>query len=116
MGLRLVAHFYDRTEALIAIGALDAAGVPVFAAGDLILGVQPFHEIAYAGVRIMAAEEDVDAAVAVLREARAKRSFEGERLSTHHFLIPSLLIWFFTGAPMPLRAHRWHDVWRNQRV
>ena len=63
-----------------------------------------------------ATPEDVDAAVAVLREARAKRSFEGERLSTHHFLIPSLLIWFFTGAPMPLRAHRWHDVWRNQRV
>lgn len=117
MGLRLLAHFYDRTEALIARGALDAAGVPVFLMGDAILAVKPFNEIALGGVRLMVTEEDLAAALAVLHEARAKRSFEGERLSTQHLLIPSMLIWFvFLGVPMPLRIHRWFDIERDSPV
>lgn len=116
MGIALIAHYYDRTEGLIATSALDAAGVVTFAMSSEIVGVQPFHEIAYGGYRIYACDEDVAAAVTVLTEARAKPLFGDERLSTHHLLIPSLLITCLFGAPMPLRRHRWHDVTADPRL
>lgn len=43
MGLRLVAHYYDRSEALIACGALEAAGY-------YVNSVRPLHESALAAI------------------------------------------------------------------
>lgn len=45
MGLRLLAHFYERNEALIAAGALEAAGVVVFVDNVTQLTIQPLKEI-----------------------------------------------------------------------
>jgi hypothetical protein len=117
MGLSLVAHYYDRNEALIAVSVLDAAGIAGFLINSTQISVQPFHELALGGFRLMVVDDELEAAVAVLREARNKPLLEGERLSKDHrtgafvalhlsqFLLLGgfLLIW-------PLRTYRWYDV------
>lgn len=117
MGLRLVAHYYDRNEALIAIGALDAAGLAGFLINAAQISVQPFHEVALGGFRLMVVDEELEEAVAVLREALRNPLLEGERLSKNHrtgafialhlsqFLLLGgfLLIW-------PLRTYSWRDT------
>jgi hypothetical protein len=122
MGLRLVAHYYDRNEALIAISALDAAGLAGFLINTAQISVQPFHEVALGGFRLMVVEEELDDAVGVLREARKNPLLTGERLSKNHrtgafvalhlsqFLLLGgfLLIW-------PLRTYRWHEVVADSR-
>jgi len=110
MGLRLVAHFYERNEALIALGVLEAAGLVAFLENQAQMSVLPLEEIARGGYRLMAPQEEVEAAVAVLREARRKRSFEGERLSQRTFLALALLMFFSIGVFLPFRTSKWHDV------
>lgn len=118
MGLRLVAHYYDRVEALVVSSALDAAGVPNFVENFNQMAVKPFEEVALGGYRLMVCEQDLQYALDVLAEARAKRSFEGERLSTYSaFDLSMLLIIVLTiltsipiGIFIPFRWHKWHSV------
>ena len=110
MGLRLVAVFYDRSEAMVAAGALDASGIPTFVQNYWHNSVRPFGEIALGGYRMMVCEEDLAGALAVIEEARAKRSFEGERLTTHALIEVSLLLFVLSGVLIPFRWHRWRDA------
>lgn len=110
MGLRLVAHYYQRNEALIAFGALEAAGVVAFLENQAQNSVLPFEEIARGGYRLMCPEQESNLAVAILEESRRKRSFGGERLSQRTYLALSLLRMAALGMFMPFRTSRWHDV------
>lgn len=117
MGLRLVAHYYDRNEALIAVGALDAAGLAGFLINTAQVSVQPFHEVALGGFRLMVVEEELNDAIAVLEESLRSPLLDGERLSKNHrtglfialhlsqFLVLGgfLLIW-------PLKTYSWHET------
>lgn len=110
MGLRLLAHFHDRNEAIIVRSVLDAAGVAAFAENIEQNSNQPFHQIALGGFRIMVCDEDLDTALAVIEEARRKRSFEGERLSQRTYLALSQMLLLLTGVFLPFRSSTWHDV------
>ena len=110
MGLRLVAHYYDRNEALIVSAALDAAGVPTFLENHEQNANLPFEQIALGGFRVMVCEQDLAAALGVLEEARRASSFEGEQLSQRTFWVPSLLLVLLTGIPLPFRISRWSQA------
>ena len=116
MGLRLVARYYDRSEAVVASAALDAAGMPNWIESFNQIAVQPFWEIALHGYRLMVVEEELAAALSVIEEARRTRSFEGERLSKHHLTLVTFVLFFATGfwfadtLFLPLQRHKWHDV------
>lgn len=109
MAMRLLAHYFDRNEALIVSGVLDAAGVPNFL-NSPALGILPLHDIALGGHRIMVPADEVENAIAVLEEAWRTRSFEGERLSQRSYFAMSFLIYFLMGVPLPFRTSQWHDV------
>ena len=110
MGLRLVAHYYDRNEALIALGAVEAAGLVAFLENQAQMSVVPLEEVARGGYRLMVPEQELDDAIAVLQEARQRRSFEGERLSQRTYIALSLLLLIAIGMFFPFRTSTWHDV------
>lgn len=95
---------------------LDAAGVPHWVFGAELININPFHEIAYEGYRIVVCDEDLLLAIGVLTEARATATLEGERLSKRAIIVPHLLVTLFffpTGFGIwyfPLRRFTWHDV------
>jgi hypothetical protein len=110
-------HFttsYDRSDALVMSSCLDAAGVPNWVFGAELISINPFHEIAFGGYRVFVQRTDLDAALAVIREARMKPLLEGERLSKHHIMTPHLLITVMTLHlwiwAFPLRRYVWHSV------
>lgn len=110
MGLRLVAHIYDRVEALIVASALDAAGVPTFVESQALLLIDPGYLGALGGFRIVVCEQDLEAAVLVLAEARAAPLQEGERLEVEFDAlngVASFLLGFLIAAPAPVRRRRW---------
>lgn len=109
MGLRLLAHFLERNEAYIVGGALEAAGIVCFI-DTATLSILPYHELAFGGHRVLVREEDLERALAVIDEARRKRSFEGERLSQRTYMSLSVLAYLAVGLIMPLRTTTWHDV------
>jgi hypothetical protein len=110
MGVRLGAHYLDRSEAVVVKSMLDAAGLAVFLHGHELIAMRPFGEIGFGGFRLVVREEDLAATLAVLEEARAKPLFEGERLSTTHLAMLSLACIFVVGTIIPLKRHRWRDV------
>ena len=110
MGLRLVAHYFDRNEALIALGAIEAAGVVAFLENQAQNSVMPFEEIARGGYRLMAPEQEIETAIAVLEDAKRTRSFEGERLSQRTYIALSLLLLMTIGTFLPFRTSKWHEV------
>jgi hypothetical protein len=114
MGLRLLARYYERNEAYIALGALEAAGVVAFLENPAQSSVTPFEEIARGGYRLMVPDEELDVAIAALEEARCKRSFEGERLSQRTYIALSLILLFTIGMFMPFRTSTWHEVHDDQ--
>jgi hypothetical protein len=114
MGLRIVARLYDRSEALVMSSCLDAAGVPHWVFGTELININPFHEIAYEGYRIVVSDDELEATLAVIAEARSNPLLEGERLSKQHIIVPHLLLtlllgWVWVWA-FPLRRYIWHSV------
>jgi hypothetical protein len=110
MGLRLVAHYFDRSEALIVRGALQAVGVPAFVHGFDLLTVQPWCEVTFGGYRVVVPEEELADAVAVLREARSKPLWEGEALVTRYSMVfATLAVFVFIGwgVFLPWRDYEW---------
>jgi hypothetical protein len=111
MGLRIVARLYDQSEALVMSSVLEAADVPHWLYGAPQCRVDPFSEIAYDGYRIVVCNEDFTSAIAVLGEALSAPVREGGRLSTRHFSLISLFLFFvFPGIFLPLKLRRWHDA------
>ena len=115
MGLRLVAHYFDRNEALIVSAALDAAGIPNFVENHEQNANQPFEQVALGGFRLLVCEEDLSDALAVIEEARRTPSLEGERLVQQTFVWPSLLLLLLIGVPLPFRMSTWHGAEAERR-
>lgn len=115
MGLRLVAHYLDRNEAFIALGALEAAGLVAFLDHHQQISLVPFEEISRGGYRLMVPEQELAEAVGVLEEAQRNRSFDGERLSPRTYIALSLLLLLSIGMFMPFRTSTWHDVHHGKR-
>lgn len=113
MGLRLVSHYFERNEALIAHSALDAVGIPAFLHGFDVMSMRPWNEVAFGGYRLMVVEDDLGAAVDVLQEARRNPLLEGERLVTRHYVAVALvpLLAFFVWGWLPFLPFRGYD-WR----
>ena len=110
MGLRLVAHFYDLGEALVAAAALEHAGVFCIVDNYNQLGVAPFRAVAYGGYRLLVVEQELADAVDILRDAMRNPLKEGERLHKQDFFIASLIATLLIGVPTPLRLYRWQSA------
>lgn len=92
---------------------LEAAGVPHWVFGAEMININPLHEIAYDGYRLVMQEEDAPAALAVLAEAVANPTPCDESLEIKLFpvtfaafhlaqlFIVGLLLW------LPMRRRRW---------
>lgn len=98
MGLRLVAHYYDRVEALIVSATLDAVGIPNWVENYLQNAVQPFHEIGLGGYRIMVCSEDMGDAVDTITRAVASPISEGGKLIRSPILWP-VFAWLLPVLP-----------------
>ena len=105
MGLRLVARFYERSEAVVASAAVDAAGLPNWLENFNQIAVQPFWEIALHGFRLVVVEDDLAAALSVIEEAKQKRSFDGGRLSKRHLTLLTFALFFATGLVRGTDVH-----------
>ena len=81
-----------------------------FLHGHDVNAIRPLHESAFGGYRLMAVEEELALAVAVIQEARRKPIYVGERLSKNHMLAATILIFALTRFWPPLRRYKWHDV------
>ena len=116
MGLRLVAHYYDRSEAFVVQSALEAAGVAVFMENFNQIALQPLSEIALGGFRLMVIDEELPAALAVLKEAIAKPTPCDEVLRVRLHPVPFLVfhgVQFFFFALVvwvPMRSSRWESA------
>jgi hypothetical protein len=113
MGLRLVAHYYEPVEALVARSVIEAAGMLAILQNYEWLSVLPHHTGPLGGYRLVVSEFDLADAVEVLREAGSSPPTEGERLEIKATIgdrIASLVFGSLSGgAPIPLRGSRWID-------
>lgn len=115
MGLRLVAHYLDRSEAVVVSSVLDAAGVPNFIENFQQVWVHPLEEIAMGGFRLMVRKEDLSVALEILREARANPAPCEEVLTVRHFpltfaifhMAQLMLVGLFLWVPM--RQYLWRS-------
>ncbi len=116
MGLRLVAHYFDRSEAFVVRSTLEAAGVAVFMENYNQVALKPFSEVALGGFRLMVIEEELSAALSVLKEAAANPASCDQVLQTRHYpvsflafhiaqvLMVGLILW------IPMRTYRWQPA------
>ncbi len=80
MGLRLVSHYYEPAEGLIARSVIEAAGMLAILQNYEWLSVMPSHTGPLGGYRLVVSEFDVENAVALLRESQVLTWIEGELL------------------------------------
>jgi hypothetical protein len=100
----LVARYFDRDEALIARGVLDAAGLYCHLTEFHSLTVWPHYSVALGGHRLLVRGDDLASACEVLRAARSAPITEGEALEKRS---SSTLLTLYFGLPIPLRAYKW---------
>lgn len=68
--LVIVAHFLERSEALIARALLDSEGVFAVLPDFNALGVEPGFAFTQGGFRLMASADDLETARTILRDAQ----------------------------------------------
>ena len=111
MGLHLVAHYYERSEAYVARSVVEAAGMLAILHNDDWIRLYPHLVGPVGGYRLMVSEFDLEAAVAVLTEAQLHPLLEGERLELHggvwDRIMSFVLGWVIGGVPAPIRESRW---------
>lgn len=111
MGLRLVAHYYDRSEAFVARSVIEAQGMLAILHNEDWLRMQPYYLGPLGGYRLVVSDIDLDDAVSLLREAQLNPILEGERLELDGNLVERvlglMLGWFSGGVPTSLRQSRW---------
>jgi hypothetical protein len=114
MGLVLVAHYYERVDALVAKSVVEGAGVAAFLPNFDVLTLLPDYTMAFGGYRLLVVEGEVEAAVFALRHAQTQPASTDERLFVEgDFLdrVLSLVVgWFAGGAPAPIRQRRWQTL------
>lgn len=111
MGLRLVAHYFDRSEAFVARSAIEAAGILAILHNEDWLRLYPQYVGAFGGYRLMVSECDLEDAVSVLNEARQHPLLEGEWLEVRGGLVDRVMSfiigWAILGVPVSIRETRW---------
>lgn len=111
MGLRLVAHYFERSEAFVARSVLEAAGMPAFLHNEDWLRFYPQYVGPFGGYRLMVSELDLDDAVDVLNVARLNPLIEEERLEQRGGVLDRVvsfaLGWVIGGVPVTIRETRW---------
>src|SRR5688572_28441771 len=113
MGLRIVTHYWDRSEALIARGVLQQAGFYAVITNLEWLSNQSHFIGAHGGYELAVPEAECDEAVAVLRAAMVEQPADGEVLEvTGDFLdrVLSFALGLLSNVPTPLRRRVWRDV------
>jgi len=113
MGLRALAYYFDRSEALVVRGALEAAGILAIIGNEDFLRVWPHYIGPLSGYRVLVLEFEVEDAVAVIEEALAHPIEEGEILVVRGGFfdrVQSFLMgWFSGGVPTPIRQWTWRE-------
>ncbi len=111
MGLRLVAHYFERSEAFVARSAIEAEGMLAYLHNEDWLRLYPQYVGPFGGYRLMVSEHDLEDAVAILREASASPLLEGERLELHGTtwdrIMSFALGWVIGGVPVAIREAKW---------
>ncbi len=114
MGLRLVAHYYERSEAYVARSVVEAAGILAFLHNEDWIRLYPQYLGPFGGYRLMVSDFDLEDAVAVLVEAKLNPLLEGERLELHGSvsdrIMSFVLGWVIGGVPVSVRVSRWVDI------
>lgn len=111
MGLRLVAHYYERSEAFVARSVLEDAGMLAYLHNEDWIRFYPQYVGPFGGYRLMVSELDLNDAVALLTEAQLNPLLEGERLELHggvwDRIMSFALGWAIGGVPVAVREARW---------
>ena len=111
MGLRLVAHYYDRSEAYVARSVIADAGMLAVIPNDDVLRMLPYFTMAFGGYRLLVPGDELDDAVALLQDAIAHPLQEGEVLVVEGDFLDRTLSFFLGyvagGAPLALRNRKW---------
>ncbi|MBY0563565.1 MAG: hypothetical protein K2P58_05185 [Hyphomonadaceae bacterium] len=113
MGLRALAYYLDRPEAVVVQSVLLDAGVLAIIANEDLLRMLPRYTLALGGYRILVSEDDLDLAIALIGEALANPIREGGELVVKGDFLDRVLSLVFgalaDGAPCPTRERRWID-------
>ncbi len=111
MGLRLVAHYFDRSEAFVARSVIEAQGMLAFLHNEDWIRLYPHYVGPFGGYRLVVSELDLEDAVSVLREARLNPLLEGERLELKGDLFDRVMSfvvgYIIGGVPTMIRKTRW---------
>jgi hypothetical protein len=111
MGLRLVAHYFDRSEAFVARSVVEAAGMFAVLHNEDWLRFYPQYVGPFGGYRLMVSDLDLEDAVAVLGEAQLNPLLEGERLELRGGVVDRIMSfiigWAIGGVPAAIRESRW---------
>ena len=111
MGLRLVAHYFERSEAFVARSVIEASGFFAVLHNDDLIRLFPKYVGPFGGYRLMVSELDLEAAVALLEEAGLHPLLEGERLESSGGVLDRLMSFFIGyaigGVPVSIRETRW---------
>ncbi len=111
MGLRLVAHYYDRSEAYVARSLLEGTGMLVLLYNEEWIRTLPHLVGALGGYRLMVSDLDLDDAVAMLTEAKLNPLQEGEWLEVRggawDRFMSFVVGYAIGGVPISIRETRW---------
>ena len=114
MGLRALAYYLDRHEAVVAQSVLVGAGMLAIIRNEDMLRVLPYYTLALGGHCLLVSELDLDDAIAVLQEARANPLREGEQIVIEGDYLDRVLSfavgWLAGGVAMPIRRRGWRDA------
>jgi hypothetical protein len=111
MGLRLLTVFFDRSEALVARSALDAAGIFTALHNLDILVTAPYYTLGLGGYRLLVCEDDIEAASSIVAEALGNPALAHERLKVDgdglDYVLSFVVGLVAGGAPAAVRRRRW---------
>jgi hypothetical protein len=111
MGLRALAYYLDRTEAMVVQSALLDGGILAVVGNEDMLRAMPHLTLAFGGYRVLVSDLEIEEATALLTEARSQPGLEGEKLVVEGDLLDRVLSpivgYLSGGAPAPLRRRRW---------
>ena len=112
MGVRLAALAFERGEALVIGATLDAAGIPNWIYWYNSLWNVPAQLLIYDGFQIVVAEESLEEARAVLKEALENPCTDTETLNVRGDFLDRVLGFFLGfvfagGSPFALRRREW---------
>jgi hypothetical protein len=111
MGLRLVAHYYERSEAYVARSLLEGTGMLVILHNDGWIRTLPYLVGALGGYRLMVPDFELEDAVTLLTEAKLNPLQEGEWLEVRggwwDRIMSFLVGYAIRGVPVSIRETRW---------